>query len=589
MDKKTTFKNTELKKSFFISYLRFFILIVFSVGIISTVSFFSAKKALSNLGESALKNRIEMGLAMMDSLETQVQKGSLTREDAEEIFRYEMLNKKQSDGKTRGLNEKLELGIEAYMYAIDSKGIEKMHPFKEGEDISEVKDARGQSVTGLIFQEGNNPKNQGIIHFMWKNSEETKEKPKVNAVGYFEPWDWYINVGCYNEDFYKPAYKILNVILIIASIILIISFLLINSLMKQKVNPLSDIVNCMEMASEGNINTKVNIKNKDEIGYIGEIFNRMIAEIRTILLKIKEISITLEEKSSLIDSSTNVTLESSNNIKDAMEEISASINDSTKEMQNSFDSMQLLSENITLIKKNSMVMEKEAREANSLNFNIVNILGELEKKNEENVNSSKETNTNIQELLNKSNAIVGIVSTIEQISSEINLLSLNASIESARAGEAGRGFAVVSEQIKKLSNDTSEAVKQINILINELINVINISVSSVEKSEKVAQGQIETINETRKTLERVIDFIETMPNIIKENVEKIDQVYNQKDSVSSSMDSVLSVTEEISASSEEITASTVEVKDKMDYIKDLAKELDNFSKELNDSINHFSL
>ncbi|OFI05848.1 cache domain protein [Clostridium acetireducens DSM 10703] len=78
-------KNNELKKSFLLSYLSFFILIIFSVLIIACVSFFTAKKALTNLGETALKNRIQMGLTMMDSLETQVQKGKLTREEAEEI------------------------------------------------------------------------------------------------------------------------------------------------------------------------------------------------------------------------------------------------------------------------------------------------------------------------------------------------------------------------------------------------------------------------------------------------------------------------------------------------------------------------
>ncbi|MCY6484161.1 methyl-accepting chemotaxis protein [Clostridium aestuarii] len=589
MEKKTKLKNNELSKSFFLSYLRFFILIVFSVLIIAVASFLSSKKALTDLGETALKNRIEMGLAMMDSLEKQVNKGTLNRDEAQEIFRCQMLNQKQTDDKTRGFNEKLELNIKAYMYAIDSNGIEKMHPFKEGENISKVKDVRGNNVIELIFAEGNNPKNDGIIHFWWKNPTDNKEKPKVNAVGYFEPWDWYINVGCYNEDFYKPAYNILKFIIFISLIITLVSVLLIRNLMKKKVKPLSNIVECMEMASKGSMNVKVNIKNKDEIGYIGEVFNKMIDEIRNVLLKIKEISNTLEEKAFFINSSTNITLENTSSIKEAMEEISAAINDSTREMQNSFESMQILSQDIDLIKKNSIIMDNEAKEANSLNSNIINILNDLENKSQENIIASKETNNNIQDLFNKSNAIVGIIDTIEEISNQINLLALNASIESARAGEAGRGFAVVAEQIKKLSNETSGAVKQINILINELINVINSSVGSVEKSGEVAENQIETINKTRETLKKVIDYIETMPEIIEENVQKIYGIYTNKDAVSSSMDSVLSVSEEISASSEEIAASTSEVKEKMDNIKDLTEELNNFSKDLNDRLNHFSL
>lgn len=581
--------NNQLRKNFFMSYLRFFILIIVSILVIASVSFFSSKKALTDLGEMALKNRIQMGLAMMDSLEKQVQSGKITRENAQEVFRSEMLNEKQSDGKTRGLNDKLELNIKAYMYAIDSKGIEKMHPFKEGEDISQVKDTNGNSITELIITEGNSMKNDGIIHFGWKNPEDKYERPKVNAVGYFKPWDWYINVGCYNEDFYKPAYDILICIASISLVIMVISILLIRNLMTKKVNPLNDIVTSMEMASGGNMKTKVDIKTKDEMGYIGEVFNKMIEEIKNILLKIREISETLDEKSSLIKSSTNVTQVNSNSIKDAMDEISSAINDSAREMQNSFENMQLLSENINLIRENSILMKNEAAEANSLNSNIINILGDLEKKNGDNITVSKETNNSIQELLQKSNVIVGIVSTIEQISNQINLLSLNAAIESARAGEAGRGFTVVAEQIKKLSNETSDAVKQINTLINEFIDVINVSVKSVEKSGKVAESQIHTINETKLTLEKVMDFIEKMSQVIEENEKKTDEIYKIKDDVSSSMDSVLSVTEEISASSEEIAASTSEVKEKMDHIKNMTEELSDFSNELNNKLDHFSL
>lgn len=581
--------NQKLAKDFFLSYLRFFIIIVAAVVTIAAVSFFSTKKALTQLGETALKNRIQMGLAMMDSLQNQVEKGSITREDAEEAFRSEMLNPKQSDGKTRGENAKLELNIKAYMYAINSKGIEEMHPYKEGEDISKFTDPKGDNVVKLIIDEGNNPKNDGIIHFGWKNPGEKFEKPKVNAVGYFKPWDWYINVGCYDKDFYAPAYKILGYMIVISVIIIIISFLLIKSLMARKINPLSSIVNSMEMASEGNMAVKADIKNKDEIGYIGEVFNKMSGEIRNILLKIKDISGVIDEKSLEIKASTAATSESSNNIKGAMEEVSDAINNSAKDMQNSLDSMQHLSENINSVKENSIVMENQATQANELNSNIVNILNNLEQKNQENMAVSKITNKNIQELLGKSQAIVGIVSTIEEISNQINLLSLNAAIESARAGEAGRGFAVVSEQIKELSNETTEAVKQINALIGELIKVINNSVSSVEKSQKTTESQMETINNTKEILKKVINFMEKMPQVIEQNVVKIENIYKNKDVVETSMDSVLSVIEEISASSEEITASTSEVNEKMDNIKELAEELKGFSKELNDRLDKFSL
>lgn len=162
-------QNNKLKKSFFKSYLRFFYLIIVAIIVIASVSFKIAKNALYDLGETELKGRIQLGLIIMNSLEGEVQKGGLTREVAQEIFRQEILNPKKQDGKIRGINNKIDLKVNAYMYAIDSNGLERMHPFKEGENISNIHDADGNNVVRLIIDEGKNPKNDGIIHFGWKN------------------------------------------------------------------------------------------------------------------------------------------------------------------------------------------------------------------------------------------------------------------------------------------------------------------------------------------------------------------------------------------------------------------------------------
>ncbi|CAB1241350.1 methyl-accepting chemotaxis protein [Clostridium sp. HV4-5-A1G] len=582
-------KNNELSKSFFKSYLQFFLLIVFSVVLIGFIAFFSTKSALTTLGQTAIRNRVQMGLAMMDSLESQVKKGKITRTDAQEIFKSEMLNPKQSDGKTRGLNSKLELNIEAYMYAVNSRGIEQMHPYKEGEDISKVKDSDGNNLLQLIINEAKNPKDGGIVHFNWKNPGETRERPKVNAVAYFQPWDWYINVGCYDEDFYKPIYRVSIIIAGVSAAMILISILFIMRLMKKKVNPLSQIVNSMSMAAAGDMSVKVDVTSKDEIGYIGRVFNKMIDEIRSLLINIKKLSDTIDERIELINSSTTATFENSNGIKDAMEEISSAINNSAKDMQSSVENMNILSKNVDEVKENGINMKNGASEAGKLNSSIVDILTELEKKSSENITAAQETNNNLKQLIKKSNDILDIVSTIEEISDEINLLSLNASIESARAGEAGRGFAVVADQIKELSNQTSKSVKQINSLIKDLTHAENVSANNVEIYGEIVRSQIPTINKTKQILNGVVEFIKGIPQTIEKNVDKISEVHKNKDMINSSMDSILSVTEEISASSEEITASTSEVKEKMGDVKDLVRELGQSSKDLKEMIDKFSL
>ncbi len=272
-----------------------------------------------------------------------------------------------------------------------------------------------------------------------------------------------------------------------------------------------------------------------------------------------------------------------------MEEISSAINNSAKDMQSSVENMNILSKNVDEVKENGINMKNGASEAGKLNSSIVDILTELEKKSSENITAAQETNNNLKQLIKKSNDILDIVSTIEEISDEINLLSLNASIESARAGEAGRGFAVVADQIKELSNQTSKSVKQINSLIKDLTHAENVSANNVEIYGEIVRSQIPTINKTKQILNGVVEFIKGIPQTIEKNVDKISEVHKNKDMINSSMDSILSVTEEISASSEEITASTSEVKEKMGDVKDLVRELGQSSKDLKEMIDKFSL
>ena len=581
--------NNGIKKRLFKSYLEMFILFFISIIVITFVSFIGAKKALIKLGEEALKNRINMGIEMMDMLETQVENYKITREEAQEIFRTKMLNEKSSDGKTRGLNKKLELNIAAYMYAIDSNGNEEMHPFKEGENISKVVDNKGKNVTKLIIDEGKNPKNDGIITFSWKNSEENKARDKVNAVAYYEPWDWYLNVGCYYEDFYGNIIQIFLKILIVTVVVLVLSIFLIRFMISKKVEPLNKLIELMQRIGDGDLSCKIDVNSKDELGYMGNILNTTLDEIKSIIISLKSVSEKINEKVNYVNEASESTLEASEHITEAIEEITCAAGDTTRDMEISVNAVADLTNNIVSIKDTSLLLQNEAVNAGRLNSNVLNILKDLEEKSLENFNLSEETANNMNLLTEKSNTIVEIINTIENVSRQINLLALNASIEASKAGEAGRGFAVVAQGIKELSSQTEEATTQINEHINELIKAIEYSGESVIKTKQSSEIQRNTINETQGILKEVIRFIEEIPKHIKSNVDKIEETYNKKDMVNNSMNSVLILTQGISAATEEIASSITEVNRNISEIDDMIKDLDYNANELSEKSDKFKL
>lgn len=578
-----------IKKGLLKSYMGIFLLFFLAIVIIVSISFMTAKNMLKGLGEEALRNRVKMGIETMDILESQVKEGKLSRDDAQEMFKSKMLNKKGSDGKTRGLNEKLELRAKAYMYAINSNGDEKMHPFKEGENISSVVDNKGNNVTKLIFDEGKSPKNNGIIKYSWKNPDEKTAKEKVNAVEYFEPWDWYLNVGCYYNDFYSNMTSVFIKILIIIIVTLGISIALILYTVSRKVDPLNKLVTLIKSIGDGDLSSTIEIRSNDEVGYMSAILNNTLGEIRSIIVNLKEVSENINNKFKEVNEASKNTSAASQCIADAIEEISSSINSTTKDTEESVNEVLYLTESIVSMKDSSLKLQNDAVNASILNEKILFILKNLEEKSDENLKFSEETFDNIKSVTNKSNTIVEIIKTIENISKQINLLALNASIESARAGEAGRGFSVVAGGIKDLSEQTEKATSEIYSILNELTKEVELSSESIRKTKESSESQKNTIKESQDTLSEVVKFIKDIPHSIKENVDKIEEAYSRKDKVTNSISSVASVTEEISASTEEIAASISEVNNNILDISNMVIELDKSVIELSEKSNRFKV
>ncbi|WP_099190650.1 heme NO-binding domain-containing protein [Tepidibacter mesophilus] len=194
----------------------------------------------------------------------------------------------------------------------------------------------------------------------------------------------------------------------------------------------------------------------------------------------------------------------------------------------------------------------------------------------------KENSVNLQK---KAENITDIVSIVASIAYQTNLLALNASIEAARAGEMGKGFAVVAEEVRKLAEQSQDAVNNIN-------SNLSMFIGEVEKLVLDVGTEFEVLEEENHKLNIAVSESSIANNTIKDVAKKMiktsEYLQKETESISSifeNMESLAAIAEENSASSQEVSSSvttyTEEIKNLTKSVSEFNEIIDNFGKDIN--------
>ncbi|MEA4847988.1 MAG: heme NO-binding domain-containing protein [Clostridiaceae bacterium] len=189
-----------------------------------------------------------------------------------------------------------------------------------------------------------------------------------------------------------------------------------------------------------------------------------------------------------------------------------------------------------------------------------------------------------EELAKRISDIMNIVTTVESIADQTNLLSLNAAIESARAGEMGKGFAVVAGAIRGLAEDSKTSVKTINENLDIFTSEVNKLVSQINAEFKNLEDSNKTLERVAKDNNEATEQISIVAGNIVRLVEEMSAQTQQLSNVFENVHTLAAIAQENSAASEEMSANVIEysnrIKELTTYIEELEKLSHNFRAEL---------
>lgn len=309
------------------------------------------------------------------------------------------------------------------------------------------------------------------------------------------------------------------------------------------------VMKSMSAVSGGDLTVKIKDKGMDEFSLLSHSMNSMVSNTKALVKKVSGATKRMEDSTHAVTKAAEVINEYSENITGAIGEIHAGMNVQSENAQECLSKTDSLSEEIQLIHgriedigKLTVATGKKINDS----MRVMGALGERAVVTSEMTNKVEASITMLQEEFKQ---IKGFVETINSISDETNLLSLNASIEAAGAGEAGRGFAVVADQIRKLADGSAKAAAEIQKTVDGITVQTAVSVDNAKQAKEMVELQTQAVEEVQvsfrgmqKDMEQVVQRMQG----ISQNAEKAD---SEREAALQAIHNISAVIEETASAS----------------------------------------
>ncbi|MCQ2506234.1 MAG: methyl-accepting chemotaxis protein [Lachnospiraceae bacterium] len=363
-------------------------------------------------------------------------------------------------------------------------------------------------------------------------------------------------------------------------------------IVKKMIKPLDVVVKQINKLSEYDFSTRVEEKyteRGDEIGLICTTINGTMDVLSDLLKGVIDESMELYSTSENLSSLANETETALNQVSNAVEDIARGATSQAGDTTKAQEYVIQMGEKIEATVDNIADFEEQSGKMSSASQEAGKILAELMDITKKAIDAIDELYQQTVVTNESAMKISAATSLITDIADETNLLSLNASIEAARAGDAGRGFAVVADQISKLANQSNASAVEIENITQTLISESSKSVDVMKEFRDIMATQSEKVEKTSNAFRDVdagIDASSQNIMVIGSGAQELDKIRVE---IVDLIESLSAIAQENAAGTEETSAATFKVETSVADVAASSSKLLEISKELEDKVSRFKL
>lgn len=510
---------------------------------------------------------------MIDVINTtsKIVENEISNVDAEDLD-YDEYAKSLSDVKLEGMDS-------SYVYVVKNDGTMLYHPTKEkvGQPVENA------VIKGVVqqLQDGTKP-DTAVVEYVFDGTT------KYSAYTILNNEDILVLTADESEAL-SGITVVTGVAIGISTVVVLLAIIICFILGRRLMRPLVKVSTIIEEIANGDINADFGMvkETNDEIGLIIEKMKELTQSLGNIVGKIRNSSDTMSANSYELNDTSSQTLAANNEISKAVEDVAegstgmaasiSKINENLEEMSNETkdinESVNEIRNQTTAVQDSSKIMNDKIKSMQDSSHKMDEGISAISKRIET-------VNTTVDKVSN-------IVSVIEEISSETNLLSLNASIEAARAGDAGKGFAVVAQEIRVLSDNTNTELENIKQIISSLVEECRYC---VQESGTIVEDNAKQ----KEEIKAVLDEFGSLDEQIQKTAEKADEIeelvtamIELNDDITKSSNSLTDVSAANAAATEEMNANIEELNAMMNGVAEMAGHMNDESDGLKEALSFF--